>query len=163
MNSPTTDELADLTQELTAAILRGETMAAIRGVSGEQMDTLYAFAHRFYEQGRLEEAERFFHFLCIYDMYNAEYWIGYAAVKQLQGQFQRAIDVYAVAFQQARSDYRPMFYTGQCHLALGRPGKAKLCFEYALEALSQEDLRAQAQSYLDALVHVEADHSQENY
>jgi type III secretion system low calcium response chaperone LcrH/SycD len=161
MKSPNIDELADITEEISLAILRGNTLSELHGVSGEQMDTLYAFAYRFYEEGRLEEAGRFFHFLCIYDMYNADYWSGYAAVKQLQGQYQRAIEIYMVAFHQGKNDYRPMFYIGQCQLALGKPGKAKLCFEYAAESLQQEDLRAQAQTYLSALAHVEADHSQE--
>lgn len=163
MTSLNVDELAEITEQLTLEILRGTPLSELHGVSGEQMDNLYAFAHRFYEQGRLDDAQRFFHFLCIYDMYNPDYWCGYAAVKQLQGEHQRAIDLYAVAFAQSQEDYRPMFYTGQCHLALGKPGKAKLCFEYAVESLQQEDLRAQASAYLLALKHVEADHSEEKY
>jgi type III secretion system low calcium response chaperone LcrH/SycD len=161
MNTPTIDELAALTEDFSLAMLRGHSIAEIHGVSTEDMDTLYAFAHRFYQEGRLQEAERFFHFLCIYDMYNSDYWCGYAAIKQLQGQYQRAIEVYSVAFHQGKDDYRPMFYIGQCQLALGKPGKAKLCFEYAAESLKQEDLRAQALAYLKALAHVEADHSQD--
>lgn len=31
------------------------------------MDGLYAHAYEFYNQGRLDEAETFFRFLCIYD------------------------------------------------------------------------------------------------
>lgn len=64
---------------------------------------------------------------------------------------------------QGKDDYRPMFYSGQCHLALGKPGKAKLCFEYAVQSLRDEELRAQAKAYLQALATVEADHSQEKY
>jgi type III secretion system low calcium response chaperone LcrH/SycD len=163
MNNLDVDALAEITEQLTQEILRGTPLSQLRGVSDAQMDNLYAFAHRFYEQGRLDEAQRFFHFLCIYDMYNPDYWCGYAAVKQLQGQYQRAIDLYAIAFAQGKDDYRPMFYSGQCHLALGKPGKAKLCFEYAVQNLRDEELRAQAKAYLQALATVEADHSQEKY
>ena len=144
-----------------ALVMQGATFKDLRGISGEQMDTLYAFAHRFYEQGRLEEAERLFHFLCIYDFHNADYWCGNAAVRQLQGSYQKAIDLYAVAFALRISDYRPMLHTGQCHLALGRAGKAKLCFEYVVEASNDADLLAQARAYLDVMRDIAADHTEE--
>jgi hypothetical protein len=54
-----------------------------------------------------------------------------------------------------------MFYTGQCQLALGKIGKARLCFEYVLERASQDDLRQQAKVYLDTLGHMEK-HSSED-
>lgn len=152
-------------EELTVALdavqllMQGATFKDLRGLGDEQMDSLYAHAHRFYEQGRLEEAGRLFHFLCIYDFHNADYWCGNAAVQQLRGFHQKAIDLYAVAFALRIDDYRPMLYSGQCHLALSRPGKAKLCFEYAVQAPSDPALRAQAQAYLDVMGHIQADHS----
>ena len=154
------EEALALSLDAMHAVLGGATFKDLRGISGEQMDTLYAFAHQFYEQGRLDEAGRFFHFLCIYDFQNADYWCGNAAVKHLQGSYQKAIDLYAIAFALRTSDYRTMVYTGQCHLALGRPGKAKLCFEYAVESLTDAALKAQAQAYLDVLASIEADHSE---
>lgn len=65
MNNLEVDALAEITEQLTQEILRGTPLSQLRGVSDAQMDNLYAFAHRFYEQGRLDEAQRFFHFLCI--------------------------------------------------------------------------------------------------
>lgn len=144
-------------------MMQGATFKDLRGISDEQMDSLYAYAHRFYEQGRLDEAEKLFHFLCIYDFHNADYWCGNAAVQQLQGRHQKAIDLYAVAFALRIDDYRPMLYSGQCHLALNRPGKAKLCFEYAVEAPGDPALRAQAQAYLDVMSHIQADHSTSDF
>ncbi|AZC90109.1 type III secretion system translocator chaperone SicA [Pseudomonas carnis] len=148
-------------QEVMQATLDGTPLKDLRGVSNEQMDSLYAFAHDFYEQGRLDDAEKFFHFLCIYDFYNAQYWMGLAAVHQLKQNYQKAVDLYAVAFAQGKQDYRPMLYTGQCQLALGKAGKAKLCFEYVIEHVQELGMREQAQAYLDALINVEADHSEE--
>ncbi|WMI97553.1 type III secretion system translocator chaperone SicA [Pseudomonas chlororaphis subsp. aurantiaca] len=157
----TEQEENQLAEEVMHAVLDGAALKDLKGVSSEQMDSLYAFAYEFYEQGRLDEAERFFHFLCIYDFYNAQYWMGLAAVHQLKQNYQKAIDVYAVAFVQGKNDYRPMHYTGQCQLALGKAGKAKLCFEYVLERIQDPSLREQAKAYLEALSHVEADHSEE--
>jgi hypothetical protein len=54
-----------------------------------------------------------------------------------------------------------MFYSGQCQLALGKIGKARLCFGYVLEQATEEDLRKQAQVYLDTLAHIEMDCSED--
>ncbi|WP_338806813.1 type III secretion system translocator chaperone SicA [Pseudomonas chlororaphis] len=150
-----------IAEEVMQAVIDGTSLMDLRGVSGEQMDDLYAFAYEFYEQGRLDDAEKFFHFLCIYDFHNAQYWMGLAAVHQLKQNYQKAVDLYAVAFAQGKQDYRPMLYAGQCQLALGKAGKAKLCFEYVIERVQEQGLREQAQAYLDAMIDIEADHSEE--
>lgn len=141
--------------DVVDAVLGGATLKEVQGLRDEHMDGLYGFAFKFYEQGRLDDAEKFFHFLCIYDFYNSHYWMGLAAVHQLKHNHQKAIDLYAIAFAQGRNDYRPMLYTGQCQLALGKIGKARSCFQYVLEQAPQEDLRQQAQVYLDTLAPIE--------
>ncbi|WP_095051956.1 type III secretion system translocator chaperone SicA [Pseudomonas sp. Irchel s3b2] len=146
--------------EVVDAVLGGAALKDVQGISDEHMNSLYAFAFQFYEQGRLDDAEKFFHFLCIYDFYNSHYWMGLAAVHQLKQSHQKAIDLYAIAFAQGKNDWRPMFYTGQCQLALGRVGKARLCFEYVIEQATEDDLRTQARVYLDTLSHIEKDYSE---
>ena len=86
--------------------------------------------------------------------------MGLAAVHQLKQNYQKAVDLYAVAFAQGKNDYRPMLYTGQCQLALGKAGKAKLCFEYVIERVQEPGMREQAQAYLNALTTIDADHSE---
>jgi type III secretion system low calcium response chaperone LcrH/SycD len=146
--------------EVVEAVLGGAALKDVQGISDEHMSSLYAFAFQFYEQGRLDDAQKFFHFLCIYDLNNSHYWMGLAAVHQLKQDHQKAIDLYAIAFAQGKNDYRPMLYTGQCQLALGKIGKARLCFEYVLEQATENDLHEQAQVYLDTLSHIEKDCSE---
>ena len=155
-------EEEQLAEDVMQAVLNCSALKDLQGVSTEQMDGLYAFAYEFYEQGRLDDAQRFFHFLCIYDFYNPQYWMGLAAVHQLKQNYQKAVDLYAVAFAQGKNDYRPMLYTGQCHLALGRAGKAKLCFEYVLERVQEPALREQASAYLSVLSDIETELSEES-
>ncbi|WP_141110970.1 tetratricopeptide repeat protein, partial [Burkholderia pseudomallei] len=62
------------------------------------MDGIDAIAHRVGEPARLDDAEVFFRFLCIYDFYIAEYALALAAVCQLKKKFARAIDLYALAY-----------------------------------------------------------------
>ncbi len=150
-----------LAEQVVEAMLDGATLKDLRGITPEQMDSLYAFAYEFYEQGRLDDAEKFFHFLCIYDFYNSHYWMGLAAVHHLKQNYQKAVDIYAVAFAQSKDDYRPMFYSGQCQLALGKAGKAKLCFEYVLAHVEDDELRQQARVYVDTLSQIESDSSED--
>jgi hypothetical protein len=65
--------------------------------------------------------------------------------------YQKASDIYAVAFAQSKNDYRPMLYTGQCQLAMGKSGKAGKCFKAVLIHSNDESLREAAESYLSVL------------
>lgn len=133
------------------AVNQGVTLKEIHGISDEQMQGIYGLAYDFYSKGKLEEAEKFFRFLCIYDFYNVDFLLGLAAVYQLSEMYQKASDLYAVAFAQADSDYRPMLYAGQCQLAMGKSGKARQCFKTVIECSNDESLILKAQAYSDAL------------
>lgn len=148
-------------EQVAKAVLEGATLKDLRGLRADQMDELYAYAYEFYEQGRLDDAQKFFHFLCIYDFNNTQYWMGLAAVHQLKQDYQKAVDLYAVAFAQSTNDYLPMLYSGQCQLALGKAGKAKACFEGVLENSECEDLCGQASAWLAALVQIRSEISED--
>ena len=119
------------------------------------MEGVYAYAHRFYVNGQLDEAETFFRFLCLYDFYNGEYALGLAAVHQLKGQYEKAIDLYAIAFTLLDADYRPMLHVGQCQLALGKPQVAQECFRIVVDSARDPALVTRAKAYLQAISHVQ--------
>jgi len=133
------------------AVNQGVTLKEIHGISDEQMEGLYGLAYQFYNQGRLDEAEKFFKFLCIYDFYSVDFLMGLAAVYQLKEMYQKAADLYAVAFAQGDADYRPMLYAGQCQLAMGKSGKASQCFKVVVECATDDALKAAAKAYLAAI------------
>jgi type III secretion system low calcium response chaperone LcrH/SycD len=146
------DEGADKVGEIIwDAVMNGATIKDLKGVPDQTMDSIYAYAYGFYKQGRLDDAAVFFRFLCIYDFYNPEYIMGMAAVHQLKKEFHQAADLYAVAFALAKSDYRPMFYSGQCQLAMRRMGKARQCFEIVVKDCDDQALQQKAQAYLDVI------------
>jgi type III secretion system low calcium response chaperone LcrH/SycD len=139
------------------AVNEGATLQEVHGIPSEMMDGLYAYAYAFYQKGQLEEAEKFFRFLCIYDFYNADYIMGLAAVCQLKKQFQKAADLYAVAFAQSKNDYRPVFFSGQCQLFMRKAAQARQCFELVCQQSDDEALQAKAQIYLETLQMAEAE------
>src|SRR5579859_6956976 len=98
-------KMKDMAVAVLEAVQGGATLKDLQGVSQELMDGIYAFAYRFYQQGRLDDAEVFFRFLCIYDFYNAEYALGLAAVCQMKKQYEKAIDLYALAYALSKDDF----------------------------------------------------------
>jgi len=147
---------AKVAASLLSAIQQGATLKDIQGVSSDMMDGIYAYAYQFYQQGRLEDAEAFFRLLCMYDFYNPEYPMGLAAVFQLKEDHARAIDLYALAFSLSKQDYRPMFYSGQCYLFMGKAPMARQCFKTVLESAPDERLKQMAASYLAGLDEIDA-------
>ncbi|ATP29020.1 type III secretion system translocator chaperone SicA [Chromobacterium violaceum] len=152
------DRFAEMVWE---AVSGGATLKDVHGIPQDMMEGLYAHAYDFYHKGRLDEAETFFRFLCIYDFYNPDYIMGLAAVCQLKKQFQKAVDLYAVAFALSKNDYRPVFFTGQCQLFMRKAAKARQCFELVCEQSRDESLRDKAQVYLDSLQEAEAEQSRQ--
>lgn len=141
----------DIAEKMMEVILAGGTIKDIQGVSDDMMEGIYAFAHRFYHDGRLDDAETFFRFLCLYDFYNAEYALGLGAVLQMKRKYQRAIDTYALAYALSRNDLRSMLQAGQCNLSLKRLEAARCCFERVVDSSTDNRLVERARAYLDAI------------
>lgn len=152
MNETTTPQENDEYAQLVLDGLQaGAAIKDLHGVSEDMLEGVYAYAHRFYSNGELDKAETFFRFLCLYDFYNGEYALGLGAVYQMQRHYQKAIDMYAVAFALTRADYRPMLHVGQCHLALGRLVLAGECFQSVIAHGQDPALAERAQVYLQAM------------
>lgn len=144
----TDDQLADM---LWTTVNSGNTLKDVHTIPDDMMEGLYAYAYDFYNKGQLDDAAIFFRFLCIYDFYNPDYYMGLAAVYQLQKQYQKAANIYAVAFSLAQEDYRPVFFSGQCQLLMQKANKAKQCFELVLEHSLDDTLKIRAKAYIDTM------------
>lgn len=151
MNESTHEEEQEFSDLLLECLQSGATLKDLRGVSDDLLESVYTHAYRFYEGGQLEQAESFFKFLCLYDFYNGEYAMGLAAVYQMQKQYQRAIDMYALAFALTKDDYRPMFHVGQCQMALRNVSTAKECFTLVIGHCKDEALTQRARHYIEAI------------
>lgn len=156
MNNTKAEDLENIDMEalldnITTALMEGATYKDIHGIPQSTMDGIYTYAYEFYQQGKLKEAETFFRFLSIYDFYNTDYVMGLAAVYQLTKRYEKATELYALAFVLAKEDYRPLFHAGQCNLMMKKSSAAIHCFESVLESSSDVDLQNKSQIYLSAL------------
>jgi type III secretion system low calcium response chaperone LcrH/SycD len=156
-NHVSDEELEAYSESLLDAIQNGATMKDVYGVANDTMQDMYKLAYDFYHQGKLDDAESLFRFLCIYDFYNPEYAMGLAAVYQLKKNYAKAIDFYALAYSLSKEDYRPMFYAGQCNLMLRQAVQARKCFDIVITRCSDPALGEKAKAYLSALNNIERD------
>ncbi len=148
---PDTGNTSEITRLILEGLQSGATIAELKGIDGNMLEGVYAMAHRYYNNGQLDEAEAFFRFLCLYDFYNADYALGMGAVLHLKREYEKAIGMYAVAQALNVQDDRPMFHVGQCHLALGRRRKAQECFQAVAERAVGTDLGTRAAAYIAAM------------
>lgn len=157
---PLTDaEVESYTSNLLDAIQNGATLKDIHGLPDGTMDDVYRLAYEFYNQGKLNDAESLFRFLCIYDFYNAEYAIGLAAVYHSKKDYSKAIEFYALAYSLSKDDFRPIYYAGKCNLMLRHAVQAKKCFEIIIERCEEEILIKKSQAYLSALNDIETENA----
>lgn len=105
-----TDKDAELL--MAATLEHGATLKEIHGISDETMENIYAHAYQFYNEGRLDDAEKFFRFLCLYDLKNPDYFIGLGAVNQLKKNYEKACEFYSLAYFMADNNFNPLFYAG---------------------------------------------------
>ena len=138
------DKLADM---LLGCLNDNVTLKDIHEIPEEMMNSLYAHAYQFYLKGKLDNAETFFRFLCMYDFYNTDYFMGLAAVYHLKKQYQKAADLYSVVFAMNGSDYRSVFYAGQCHLMMSENLNARRCFDLVCDRSDDRELINKANLY----------------
>ncbi|MBU4680531.1 type III secretion system translocator chaperone SicA [Cedecea davisae] len=138
---------------MTATMEHGATLREIHSIPDDTMENIYAHAYQYYKEGRLDEAESFFNFLCMYDLKNPDYFIGLGAVNQLKKNYHKACDFYALAYVMTEDNFNPVFYSGQCQLLMGNVVKALQCFEIICQRCTDELLVNKAQIYMETIRH----------
>ena len=67
------------------------TVRELKGITDAEMEAVYSLGFNFYRTGNIENAEKVFKFLVLFDHFNPKYWIGMGAVLQVNKQYQGAI------------------------------------------------------------------------
>ncbi|HBA9513328.1 TPA: CesD/SycD/LcrH family type III secretion system chaperone [Escherichia coli] len=137
-----------ISDDLLYAIQNGATLKDLNGISDDTMQDIHLMAYECYQRKRFNDALVLFHFLLVYDFYNPEYAMGLGAIYQTQKKYSKAIDFYALAYTLSNNDYRPMFYTGECNLMLGKSVQATTCFEIVAENSKDSALIEKSKIYL---------------
>ncbi|MEM7477729.1 MAG: SycD/LcrH family type III secretion system chaperone [Planctomycetota bacterium] len=82
-------------EQVREALQAGSTLGPICGLDQDQVEVLYSYGYRYYEQNKYEEAEMFFGSACMLNHRESRYWLALGATRQAAGSFAEAIQAYS--------------------------------------------------------------------
>lgn len=131
MSEQEVDRLAQLSVE----ILEGRTdLAAIAGMTGDELEAVYTLAHGFYTSGKYDDAQDLFRFLCMHRHLDPRFWFGFGATCQMQGDMALAVKAYGMSAMLDPTDPQVSLRAAECFIALGDTKGARIALEGAIMA-----------------------------
>jgi type III secretion system low calcium response chaperone LcrH/SycD len=97
----------------------GGSMKDIRGLSAEEIETIYSIGFNLYNQAKYSQAEPMFQFACFYAHLEPRYWMALGNCRQMMKRYPAAIDSYGFAFMLDSEDPWPTIQTAICYLSMG--------------------------------------------
>lgn len=122
--------LARLTEEIIAG--RAD-LAAVIGITDDELEAVYALGHRFYSCGRYGEALIFFRFLCMHRYTDPRFWFGFGAASQMSGDSANAVRAYGLAALLNGEDPQIPLRAAKCLIKLDQRAAAVSALESVLE------------------------------
>ena len=129
----------------------GGTLKDIRGLSKEDIETIYAMGYNFYNQAKYDRAEPMFQFACFYAHNQARYWMALGNCRQMSKKYQGAIDAYGFGYFLDSDDPWPLIQAAVCHLALGNKDAAGEALNLAEKSIESGDPNEAAMQRVKAL------------
>lgn len=148
----------EFAERLTHALLSGETLGSLRGMTEKDLEAIYSVARQLYAQARYRDARKLFELLMKLNHLEGRYFMAYAACLQMLKQYEPALLYYTMATAFDLSDPKPTFHSCECLIALGRVPEACEGLDIVIEQSDQPahaNLRQRAQA-LRALIEQQA-------
>lgn len=151
MDDNINNDIKSLVGNIFSHIENGNIFDMLLPKKKEDFTDVYSLACDYYDKGLIEQAENIFRSLCLYDFSNVDYLLGLAAVKQVQKQYQKAINIYCLAINLDETNPSVYLYIGQCYLYSGDKEAAISSFRHCLSLACNDSEREQAMSYIAIL------------
>lgn len=125
MNDKTTEEPVSALEEMVEDSFvklvanAGTTIRALKGLSDEEMEAIYAIGYSHFQAGKFEEAEKLFKALLLLDHLEKKYWFAFGGVREAQRDFKSALHAYQTCAFLDIDNPKPQYHCAVCHLALG--------------------------------------------
>jgi type III secretion system low calcium response chaperone LcrH/SycD len=130
----------------------GATLKELRDIDERHLEAVYALAYNQYEQGKYDDAEKTFRFLCLLDHASLRYWKGYAATLQMMKRYDAAAKAYSQCARMEPEDPMPPLHAGECYLAVGNLELAdaalSACVLWCADRPEHANTRARAEALL---------------
>ncbi|MCQ2397179.1 MAG: SycD/LcrH family type III secretion system chaperone [Lentisphaeria bacterium] len=109
----------EMIEEATKHFMDMGTVRELKGLSDEEMESIYSVAFGYYNTGRYDDAEKIFRFLVLFDHVNQRYWMGLGAVSQVKKEYMSAITCYGYASILNLKNPKPQYHAAECFAAMG--------------------------------------------
>ena len=106
-------------QEAAKKFANGATLKEVKGISNEELESVYSLGFSYYRTGKFENAQKLFEFLVLFDHLNAKYWTGMGAVYQMQKRYGEAVTAYGYASFLDLHNPKPQYFAAECFAAMG--------------------------------------------
>lgn len=100
-------------------------------ISHASLQELYEKAYLLYQEKKGEEASVAFGILIALDPFSYPFWMGLAASRQMNNEFERALQAFAIASLLDDQDPAPHYHAAQCYLALKNEEEARKAIDLA--------------------------------
>ena len=104
----------------------------IFGVNDSSVQGMYGQAHRFYSQGKYNEALDLFRLLILLENSEIKYFMGASACLHMLKEYSSAVQTYMICGIMDPKDPRPHYHAADCHMKLGDKFAAVVSLEMAL-------------------------------
>ena len=114
------------------AVMEGKaTLAAVQGITNEDLEAVYGVAHGLYSAGRYADALDLFRFLVLHAHVTGRYWFGLGACQQMLGDTAGALKSYGMAALFDPAEAEVPLRAAECFLKLGDRVNARSAAEAA--------------------------------
>ena len=151
MDDSLNSDIKSLMEQIFSYLENGSFSDLFKNNKEHDFSNVYSLACDYYDKGLIEQAEKIFRSLCLYDFSNIDYLLGLAAVKQVQKQYQKAINLYSLAISLNEDNASCYFYIGQCYLFSGEKDLAMSGFRQCISMACNENEREQSLHYISML------------
>lgn len=151
MDDSINTDIKSLVEQIFTYLENGSFSDIFRQDKDHDFSNVYSLACDYYDKGLIEQAEKIFRSLCLYDFSNVNYLLGLAAVKQVQKQYNKAINLYSLAIGLDESNASAWFYIGQSYLFSGDKDLAITSFRQCISMACSDNEREQSLGYISML------------
>ncbi|HAE78537.1 tetratricopeptide repeat protein [Morganella morganii] len=144
-------DIKSLVEHIFSSLENGAFSDIFKQDKGHDFSNVYSLACDYYDKGLIEQAEKIFRSLCLYDFSNINYLLGLAAVKQVQKQYKKAINLYSLAISLDENNASSWFYIGQSYLFSGEKNLAISSFRQCVSITCNDNEREQSLDYISML------------
>lgn len=136
--TPDLEQLKEQFEALMSQSAEG-VKEAMPSFSQDEIESFYAVAFSFYENGKYPEAINFFRFLTTIDLTKKKHWVGLGASLQMLQEQEQAINAYTIAALLDPADPYIPFYAAECCFKLGDTKRGLDALDSAEELAGTDD------------------------